>query len=85
MIKMSMTRDSSPAHFQKNKLSPTRQVSKSGQATNQPLVVSNDVARMTNYYKTKFEAKVEQMVQSSITSSQMSGRPMLTPLQEINR
>ena len=40
---------------------------------------------MTNYYKTKFEAKVEQMVQSSITSSQLSGRPMLTPLQEINR
>ena len=40
---------------------------------------------MTNYYKTKFEGKVEQMVQSSIASSQLSGRPMLTPVQDVNK
>ena len=51
----------------------------------QPLTVSNDVARMTNYYKTKFEGKVEQMVQSSIASSQLSGRPMLTPVQDVTK
>ena len=54
-------------------------------ALNKPLVVSTETARMTNYYKTKLEGKVEKMVQSSLASSAMSGRPVLTPLKEISR